>query len=134
MLDLDRPKTKTELRNFGFVMAAAFLIISSIAFWKDNPIGIVFLSISVVFAITGLIYPSMLRPLEKAWMKLAYYLSIVMTTVILSLVYYLILTPIGLVMRMLGKDLLKKKLDRSQSSYWEPVHEDGPGSRPFKPF
>ena len=67
-------------------------------------------------------------------MKLAHVLSIVMTSVLLTLTYYLVMTPMGFLMKLLGKDPMERKFDRGKESYWIAIDPDGPASRPDKPF
>ena len=67
-------------------------------------------------------------------MAFARVLGVVMTTVILTLTYFLAITPMGLLVRALGKDLLGMRGDPTVESYWVPVEPDGPASRPDKPY
>lgn len=135
MLDpVTQPKTKKELRSFGFVMAGAFTIIGGIVWWNDGWATPYLFGIAGFFLVTGLLLPQILRPLEWAWMKLALVLSFVMTRVILTLAFFLMIVPFGLVMRAFGKDLLSLKIDKSKASYWVPVEPDGPGTRFTKPY
>lgn len=71
-----------------------------------------------MFLLLGFAAPAVLRPVHKLWMGLAFVLGWFMSRLILSLVYYLVLTPIGLAMRVRGKDFLNKKIDREASTYW----------------
>ena len=131
----NKPKTPRELRKFGLTMAAVFLLLGGLTFWKGHAVWMGLAPAGLLFLLGVLARPSLLRPIEKGWMKVALYLSMVVTTLLLSLVYYLVVTPIGLFLRkVLRKDLLKLKWDRRASSYWDPADPDGPGSRPFKPY
>jgi hypothetical protein len=67
-------------------------------------------------------------------MKIARALGVVMTTIILTLTFFLVMTPMGLLLRLMGKDLLGMRGDPAIASYWTPVEEDGPCSRPDKPY
>ena len=109
----DAPKTTKELRKFGFTMAIAFGIIGGILFWRQKALWIYLAGLAGFFLAGGLVFPKLLAPIEKLWMKLALVLSAIMTRVILTLTYYLMITPIGLMMRLTGKDLLRIKIDRS---------------------
>ncbi len=123
-----------ELRKFGFVMAVAFGIFGALFVWRDKPWGMYTLYVAVAFLVLGLIAPKLLGPIEKAWMALARVLQTVMTAVILTLTFFLVMTPMGLLIRLTGKDLLGMKGDPSIETYWEPVDPDGPASRPDKPY
>lgn len=123
-----------RLRNFGLVMAAAFGIFGALFVWRDKPWGIYTLYAAGAFLALGLVAPNLLGPIEKAWMALARVLQTVMTAVILTLTFFLVMTPMGLLVRLTGKDLLGVKGDPEIESYWVPVEHDGPGSRPDKPY
>lgn len=79
------------------------------------------------FLLTGLFMEPILRPVHTAWMKLAHALGWLNTRLLLGLFFYLIMTPVALVLRLAGKDLLHRRLDRSARTYWvkrEPVQLD----------
>ena len=123
-----------ELRKFGVVMAAAFSALGGLALWRHKAWGLYALALSAAFFIVGLVYPRLLGPIEKGWMAFARVMSIVMTYVILTFCYYLMFMPIGLLLRILGKDLLEMKRNPARSSFWVLVDPNGPCSRPNKPF
>lgn len=127
-------KTTRELRRFGFVMTLPLLVIGIILFWRGKEGAPYVIGLAFLFSLAALVSPSVLRPVEHAWMALARVLSIVMTYVILTLTYYLIITPMGLILRLFGKDLLQKKYKSANTSYWVPVEPDGPCSRHEKPY
>ncbi|HCV43896.1 MAG TPA: hypothetical protein DGH68_10470 [Bacteroidetes bacterium] len=71
-----------------------------------------------LFGLSHIAYPVM-KPIHFAWMRFSQVLAWISTRVILSIFFYLVITPMGLLMRLLGKDLLDKKIDRSAKSYWK---------------
>lgn len=123
-----------DLRRFGITMAIVLAAVAGFCPWQGRWSGPVCLAASGLMAVTAVFFPAMLRPLEWAWMKLARVLGVVSTFVILTLTYYLLLTPLGLIMRLAGKTGLRLKWDRDVPSYWDRVETDGPSSRPDKPF
>lgn len=130
----DKTKTKKELRKFGFVMIVPLAIIGGFLLWKATPAAPYLLILAAFFLISSLLLPSILRPIERIWMKIAELISAVMTRAILVLTFYLVITPMGLILRLIGKDLLDMKFDSNRKSYWVPVEDDGPCSRPDKPY
>jgi hypothetical protein len=128
------PKSPRELRNFALVMTTGLGIIGGLLLWKERAAAPYLLGLAAAFLVTGLLFPRVLRPIEWAWMKLAHFLGIIMTFVILTLTFYLMITPMGLIMRLLGKRPLAIGFDRDRSSFWEPVDADGPWGRPDKPY
>jgi len=82
----------------------------------------------------GLAFPLLLRPVEKAWMAVARAIGVVMTHVILTLFYYLVITPFGIAMRIAGRDPLGLKAAPARESFWEAVETPGSATRPDKPY
>jgi hypothetical protein len=113
-----------ELRNFGFLMGGVLSIVCGIILWKrglpPTTLAIVMAIGASAFLLIGATLPRALRPVYILWMALAIVLGFIMTRVILTLVFFLVVTPIGLVMRMIGKDPLTKGADPSADTYWIP--------------
>ena len=127
-------KTLRELRIFGLTMTAAFAVLGMIFLWRGFPGWIVLFCISAFFLLTGLAVPIILRPVEWLWMKVAHAIGIVMTFILLTLTYYIIITIIGILMRLFGRDPMKRKFEKETDSYWTDVEPDGPTNRPEKPY
>lgn len=129
-----KPKTKKELRNFGFVMTVPLALIGAFLWWKGKGAYPYLFGASAFFLVTGLLIPQVLRPIEKVWMKFAEIMGAIMSRVILTLAFFLMITPLGILLKIMGKDLLDLKLSDQRESYWVPVEQDGPSSRPMKPY
>ena len=128
-------QTDTQrLRKFGIVMAVAFGIFGALFVWREKSWGMYTLYVAAGFLVLGLVAPKVLGPIEKAWMALARVLQTVMTALILTLTFFLVLTPMGVFLRLIGKDLLGMEGDPEIKTYWVPVEPDGPASRPDKPY
>ena len=125
---------RRELRRFGLVMAAALGVLAAFLLWRHRPAWPYVAGAAGAFAALGVAAPGLLRPVERAWMTLAGWLSVVMTYVMLTLTFFLVVTPLGLMRRLGGRDPLHLKLDRNAASYWVPVEPDGPASRPDRPY
>lgn len=113
------------VRGFGFLMGAIALVVALWITWKAGwePPRTALLTAAggFVVAALGLALPALLRPVYRLWMMLAVVLGFVMTRVILTIVFYAIVTPIGLLMCALGRDPLAKRPDPAMDSYWIPV-------------
>ena len=109
---------KNDLRNFGIIVGIILLIISGFLFWKEKEAFQILLTFGFTLSILGIAIPFILKPVYWAWMIFATILGWIMTRVILSMLFYIILTPIGLIARLFGKQFLELKWDRSQNSYW----------------
>lgn len=126
--------TVKELRKFGFVITAPLVVAGCFLLWKDRSAAPFVLAAAGTCFLIALIRPGLLSPVQRIWMKLAHALSIVTTTVLLAATYYLVMTPLGVFLRLIRKDLLQLKFQRERSTYWVPVDGDGPPSRPDKPY
>jgi hypothetical protein len=123
-----------ELRRFSWVMAAALALCAVLLLRRHPTAAPIVLGAGVLFLLTGLSAPRLLGPVHWAWMKLATWLSAVMTFVVLTVAFFVLFTPMSLVMRLLRTDPLHRKLEPESPSYWVPVEPDGPGTRPDRPF
>ena len=105
-------------RSFGIVFFVVFLIVALWSFRGDiGEIKTIPLVISVIFLILGLINSKILTPLNRLWMKFGYALGAVIAPVVMGVIFFVVITPIGLIMRLLGKDLLMRKYS-NRTSYW----------------
>ena len=110
--------TRKETRNFGITIGLILLVISTILFWKANPSYFIFIIIGLALLGSGLTIPIILKPIYFIWMVFAKILGWIMTKVTLSLVFYGIITPIGLFSRLVGKEFLNLKLNKTENTYW----------------
>lgn len=110
--------TRKETRSFGITIGLILLVISAILFWKANTSYLIFIIIGLVLLGSGLTIPIILKPIYFIWMVFATILGWIMTRVILSLLYYAIMTPIGLILRLFGKQFIELEWDKSKGSYW----------------
>tara|TARA_B100001250_G_scaffold398865_1_gene407626 strand:+ start:201 stop:614 length:414 start_codon:yes stop_codon:yes gene_type:complete len=109
---------KKALKSFGNTIGIIFLLVAGFLFFKEKESFIIFIYIAGVFIGSGIIIPIILKPIYLVWMVLAVILGWIMTRIILSLLFYVIITPIGLLLRFFGKDLLGLKIQVAQRSYW----------------
>lgn len=115
-------------RSFGFVFCAVFMIIGLWPLLKHGPVRIWALVLAAIFLVIALVAPKLLAPLNRVWMKFGLLLAAVISPIFLGILFYLVFLPMGLVMRLVGNDALKLKLDRDARSYW--VDRDPPGPPP----
>lgn len=121
-----------KLRAFGLSVGAILIGIALLVLWRRDwtpdglPIWLGAPGIGLV--LFGLILPSVLKPIYRVWMGVAFVLGFVMTHVILTIVFYVMITPIGLVMRVFGRDPLNRSIETSSASYWtdKEYHDVGP--------
>ena len=109
---------KKDIRSFGITFGIIFLIIAGFLYYQEKDSFQLFIYLAGSFSGLGIILPIILKPFYMVWMIFAVILGWFMTKVILSLLFYLIITPIGLLLRIIGKDLLNLKEKKQQKSYW----------------
>ena len=109
---------KNDIRNFGLIIGAVLIAIVMLLFWKEKQSYHILMTVGVVLCVTSLILPVILKPFYFAWMTFAVILGWIMTRVILSLIFYGIITPIGLLSRLVGKKFLNLKLNKKENTYW----------------
>lgn len=110
---------KKDLRQFGIVLGVILSVFGTIHFFKHHATAYKwFFSFSAISFIFGIFFPMKLKPAFKVFTKIAHAIGWVNTRIILTVVYYAILTPIGVVLRVFGKDMLDAKIDKSAKSYW----------------
>ncbi len=119
-------------RQFGIVMAAALALLSLLNLWRSGGWWHWALAIAALFATFAIFAPNTLKPLNVAWFKFGLLLHRVINPVIMALLYYVSVVPTGLIMRALGKDLLRLKLDRTVESYWIAREPPGPAPKSMK--
>ena len=108
---------KSDLRKFGITIGVILLIIAGFLFWKEKESFQILLIFAIFFCILGIVIPFILKPIYWVWMIFATILGWIMTRVILSLLFFLIFTSIGLTSRLFGKQFLELSLDKSKEFY-----------------
>ena len=113
-------------KSFGIVFFVVFLLISIYPLINNESIRIWSLIISLIFLVLGILNSNFLSPLNKIWFKFGILLGKLISPVIMGIIFFLVVTPIGLIMRLLGKDLLNLKYNNYQS-YW--IEKNDPKSK-----
>jgi hypothetical protein len=116
---LNKSKIKiSSNRNFGLVFFFVFLIVSLWPLLNENSPRIWSIVIAVIFLILGLLNSKLLTPLNMLWFKFGLFLGSIISPIVMGIIFFLVITPTGLVMKLMGKDLLASKYDNKKKSYW----------------
>ena len=112
--------SKKAIRKFGLVIVIGLGVIGILISMKIHNINVSqwLWGIGFLFFILSFVLPSVLRPVYRLWMLLAYFIGGIVSRVILTVLFYVVLTPTGLVLRLFGKDVLDKKFEKNRESYW----------------
>jgi hypothetical protein len=105
-------------RSFGIVFFLVFLIISLWPLLNENALRVWSIIVAMIFLILGLINSNFLTPLNKLWFKFGKLLGSVVAPIVMGVIFFLVITPTGFIMKLLGKDLLNKKYNNKIKSYW----------------
>ena len=116
MKNLKKEKNKSN-KSFGIVFFIFFLIIALWPLMNDGEIRIWSIILALLFLILGLINSKILTPLHRLWIKLGYFLGYFVSPIIMGMIFFLIISPVGIIMRLFGKDTLMKKYSK-KSTYW----------------
>jgi hypothetical protein len=117
---------KSSNRSFGVVFFIVFLIISLYPILNHGEIRLWALIISSIFLILGLVNSKLLSPLNNLWFRFGIFLGKIISPIIMGIIFFLVVTPIGFLMRILGKDLLNLKFNK-EKSYW--IEKNDPKSK-----
>ena len=104
-------------RSFGILFSILFALI---AFWpiiNGNPLRLWLIPVSVIFLVLGLLNSKLLNPLNVVWVKFGELLGRIIAPIVMAIIYFIIITPIGLFMRLIRKDLLNLKFSKA-NTYW----------------
>jgi len=126
---------KREIRKFGVVALVFFGVLCGLGIWKAKPIPIWLFGTLAFLGLCFLVIPGPMRPVHAGWLRVAYFIGKVITTLMLTLTYFLVITPAAFLKRIFGGRPLPVKPDPSASSYWMDRTEPAqPKERFFKRF
>lgn len=128
----------SEQRKFGLIMAGAFAVLGAarwgIHWWRLGEMpGLPYIlwGIAAAFLALAVVWPRGLRPIFAGWMRLALAMNWLVTHVVLTLAFFLVMLPTALIMRALAHDPLKRAWNRSAETYWEPAEDQPEGYEPY---
>jgi heme/copper-type cytochrome/quinol oxidase subunit 4 len=124
--------TKKELKKFGLSVGPILVIISFLLYYKKVEAFWYFSAIGVILLGSATIIPVILKPIYLVWMGTATIIGWAMTRLILSLLFYIVLTPLSLILRLFGKKFLELGWEKTQDTYWNYRNLESPGKDSYK--
>jgi hypothetical protein len=116
-------------RSFGLTFVGFFTLVAAWQAWAGRPVAAGILAGAAALTLLAtLLRPLLLRPLNRAWMKFGALMHAVVNPIVLGAMFFVVIAPTGIVMRLFGRDALRRKLDREAASYW--IRRDPPGPAP----
>ena len=111
-------KSQSSNKSFGLLFFIVFLILGLWPLKNGESLNFYFITVAAIFLLLGLINSKLLSPLNKLWIKFGELLGIIIAPLVMALVYFVILTPVSLIVRIFGKDLLGLKFLKEKETYW----------------
>ncbi|UCC98531.1 MAG: hypothetical protein JSW66_01290 [Phycisphaerales bacterium] len=125
--------SNSELLRFGVIMSSFLALLAGVLIWRDKGYYAYLLVLSVLFLVFGLMRPAVLRPVHKSWMTFSTIIGWFMSRLILILLFYLVVTPTALLLRIMGHDMLNiKSTKTSRESYWIPRKRSDSQNRDYE--
>jgi hypothetical protein len=136
VIDLNLNPTKKELRVFGLCALAFLTLVGWIVFRRTGsiPAGATVAGVGLVCAALALTVPQALRPLWVVLMVVNYPIGWVVTHVVMALIFYLVVTPVGVIMRLTGRDPMERGFDRTAKTYWKSRRTEHDPARYFRQY
>lgn len=107
-----------EIRKFGLVAFLFFGLLCALGIWREKPVPTILFGALCLVGLGLLLFPKPLRPLHRGWLKAAHFMGRLMTGTVLTLAYYLVITPAALLKRLFGGRPLPTRPDKNLTSYW----------------
>jgi hypothetical protein len=136
LIDINKNPTSRELKIFGFLFVLFFAVVGGLVWWQSGSRTaglIVWAAAGLILLIFLLVAPAR-RPIYLAWSYALYPIGYVITLVLMGVVFYLVITPTGLLMRLFGRDPLSRKFQPEAKSYWIKRKEDASLDRYFRQY
>jgi hypothetical protein len=127
--------TRRELRMFSLSALASFGILAGLAYGKTGaPAAAIIITVGLLIGVIGCAAPAAIRPVYLGWMGAVFPIAWLMSHAILAVVFYFVFTPVGLLMRALGRDPMKRSFDRAAKTYWLARPSDESVGRYFRQY
>jgi len=126
--DREDPVVGSSDRSFGVVFAVVFAALAAWSWWRESGSWVWLLGLSAGFALVALLRPAVLAPLNRLWLRFGLLLFRVTNPLILGLLFFGIVMPMGLAMRLAGKDPMRRRFEPAASTYW--IARTPPGPAP----
>lgn len=119
-------------RSFGLVMAGFFSLVGALSLFGHKGVLLWPFATGAAFALIALVFPAALTPLNRLWLRFGLLLHKVVSPIVLGVMFFAVITPMGIMMRLLGKDPLRLRFDGNTSTYWIKRTPPGPAPESLK--
>ena len=118
-------------RSFGLTFAVIFTLVSAWLFWRNGKYWPVTVGAAALFLLGAFAYPGVLHPLNAAWMRFGLLLNRIVSPIVMGVIFFGLLTPVAVLMRLRGRDALQRRFDPTCASYWIKRIPPGPDASSF---
>jgi len=121
VIDVNWKPSARQLRQFSILEIVFFAIVCAWLYYRTTypQVAVAVLAVAGVVGILGLVWPAFVRPIYIAWMTVAFPIGWLVSHLLLAVIFYLVISPIGLIMRLCGYDAMQRKFDRQAKTYWK---------------
>jgi hypothetical protein len=136
LVQLNRNPSQRDLTWFGLLFGLFFGLLGLLSWWRHG-LGLapeILWGLAVAVPLVYYAIPPLRRPIYVGWVTLVYPIGLVVSFVVLGVVYYLVVTPVGLALRLSGRDPMQRAFDPSRKSYWLPHQGDPSAARYFRQY
>ncbi len=136
VFDINWSPMRTQLRLFAAIQVAFFAIVAFFVYRHTQSATIpwIIVAVSAGIGAIGLAFPQVIRVVYVVWMAVIFPIGWVVSHILMALIFYLVFTPVGLIMRLLGRDPMRRRFDREAESYWVARKPTDEKKRYFKQF
>jgi Saxitoxin biosynthesis operon protein SxtJ len=113
-------------RRFGFTFAVVFLLVAAYSLFRGHAVWPALLALALVFLAVASLAPNWLKALNRLWLRLGLALHAIISPIVLVVLFFVVVTPVGVLARVAGKDFLRLTFDREASTYWMDRRPPGP--------
>jgi hypothetical protein len=136
VIEINKDPSNKELAWFGLMFLVFFGLVGGFLWWRFEAQNAAYAVWGVAGAVTGAYYvvPGLQKPIYLGWLYAAYPIGWVISHVVMGVIYFLVITPIAVVFKLMGRDALNRKIDKSAQTYWVEHRTGGDPKRYFKQF
>jgi predicted membrane metal-binding protein len=118
-------------RSFGLTFAVIFVVVSAWLLWRDRSYWPLTLGVAALFLLAALTYPRVLHRMNAVWMHFGLALNRIVSPIVMGAIFFGLLTPVALLLRLRGRDVLQRRFDPARQSYWLKREPPGPDGSSF---
>jgi len=136
VIDINWKPSAKQLRQFAALEIVFFAIVSAWLYCNSSSpqVAVAVIAVAAVVGVLGMVWPALVRPIYVAWMAIVFPIGWLVSHLLLAILFYLVISPIGVIMKLCGYDAMQRKFDRQVETYWKHRDQKDDTERYFKQF